>query len=740
MNKSYIHITWKNSELNEQQLYILNKWKELHKIEVKFWTDDDNTKFVDEFYPQYKIYINALKKMIQKIDFLRCLYLYHFGGIYTDIDLLPLKNFDCFLKLNKIVLFFESDKNAKLFNLNKIISNSIMISPIKHPFILEYINTMCANSKLENQDPLYSTGPFCLNKVYDKYVNKEEVLLLRDIYTQPLTLSDINRKSNEVQNMCKFSYGVHLYEGTWWIDNPSDKNDLIKKIESNHIKKFPLISCLCITKNDIKLLMKAVECFNNQIYPNRELIIIYEDNNQFIEQIEQLKNLENIKLLKIDSKPKKTLGELRNMSIEMSNGKYICQWDDDDYYCPTRIYEQYINMISNNKSGCILDQWIIHDFITNNIYLSNKRVCEGSILVDKKLMKTNSYPQMSIAEDTPLINKIIGDLSIMHMPDIYIYNVHTNNTWNRQHFLDIFRCSALLSPSDPRYYYKYLNINNENKSNNEKKMNPKIPYPIYYVNLDRSNDRKKYMEESFSNHGIENYKRISAIDGKHLTNLKGGVLNGIKFINKCMNLGTFCQVAVCLSHIKAILQAYNDGVEYAVIMEDDIVLDLMPKWELSISDIINHCPNMNIIQLFTSSLPIYNQLLQSNALLHKKPRGVNNIYFYGAVCYIISRKGMEELLKRTYIKDSDLIVLEWFHVVTDGLLYDMDESYIFSKPLFYTNDEKFKSTIDDINSNVVVPGTDNVKALDNNGSNGYGLTIGKEIQKYYNNKKVSDKN
>ena len=101
--------------------------------------------------------------------------------------------------------------------------------------------------------------------------------------------------------------------------------------------------------------------------------------------------------------PKKTLGRLRNDAIALSKGEYICQWDDDDTYSPLRLYEQWIAIYNSKKKGCILDQWLIYDQINKQMYLSNKRICEGSLIIRKKLLQENKYPELSIAEDYYII-------------------------------------------------------------------------------------------------------------------------------------------------------------------------------------------------------------------------------------------------------------------------------------------------------------------------------------------------
>ncbi len=47
-------------------------------------------------------------------------------------------------------------------------------------------------------------------------------------------------------------------------------------------------------------------------------------------------------------------------------------------------------------------------------------------------------------------------------------------------------------------------------------MNKKIVYPVIYINLDRSVDRKLHIEEQFKKYGIKNFTRIKAIDKSEL--------------------------------------------------------------------------------------------------------------------------------------------------------------------------------------------------------------------------------
>ena len=156
--------------------------------------------------------------------------------------------------------------------------------------------------------------------------------------------------------------------------------------------------------------------------------------------------------LLVATQPKKTLGELRNISISLSNGVYICQWDDDDYYSPLRLYEQFINAIMHNKKGCILDRWLLHDTITDSLYLAPKRNWEGSLLCEKSIFANIKYPHISRGEDSVVVEKLVNFLHILSMPELYTYKIHANNTFDRDHFNGFIQNSIPINKNE--YMYK----------------------------------------------------------------------------------------------------------------------------------------------------------------------------------------------------------------------------------------------------------------------------------------------
>lgn len=234
-----------------------------------------------------------------------------------------------------------------------------------------------------------------------------------------------------------------------------------KKINMNN--QLPTISCVCITRRKSTLLKRAITCFTAQSYPQKELIIVYENDDAdtifFIKSSELLLR-NDIRLICVNAFPKISLGELRNLGIAAGRGEYICQWDDDDWYHKDRLTDQYNVLLDNDLGGSIMTQWLVFNAIENKAYISNTRVWEGSILCRKSILQSKPYEDKSIGEDTPTIDYLVSNDCLYFMkgvPGIYIYVYHGGNTWDYEHWNCIFECSTELSYGDALVIADILN-------------------------------------------------------------------------------------------------------------------------------------------------------------------------------------------------------------------------------------------------------------------------------------------
>ena len=148
----------------------LKKCREInHDFEIKVW----NEKNVDELIKKYDFYDNYLnfKYPIQRVDFAKYLILYENGGIYTDLDLKPVKN--CSPLLNNNVIFSKSPYEPIQNNcIGTEKKNELFLSLMKYS-IKQY------DEKIKNKIyetwtgrfVLQTTGPRMMTRFLKKYKN-----------------------------------------------------------------------------------------------------------------------------------------------------------------------------------------------------------------------------------------------------------------------------------------------------------------------------------------------------------------------------------------------------------------------------------------------------------------------------------------------------------------------------------------------------------------------------------------
>lgn len=94
-----------------------------------------------------------------------------------------------------------------------------------------------------------------------------------------------------------------------------------------------------VTANRANLARRAVQCYLQQTYPNKELVIIDDGQEDYAPVLADVPAGE-LRYIKLDPAPGQVLGMLRNRSLEEATGDFMAQWDDDDWYHPERIERQ----------------------------------------------------------------------------------------------------------------------------------------------------------------------------------------------------------------------------------------------------------------------------------------------------------------------------------------------------------------------------------------------------------------
>jgi glycosyltransferase involved in cell wall biosynthesis len=201
----------------------------------------------------------------------------------------------------------------------------------------------------------------------------------------------------------------------------------------------PLVSCICVTHHAADILKRAIACFQNQTYPNKELILgITSDNKDAITLLNQLDD-PRIKIVTVSNSSAFTLGQKRNWVIENSSGFYFCVWDDDDWYNSERLEFQVNALQGTNYKSSVLSRLILYDLEKNIAYLSATRwAWEQTLLCERSVLEVPSlrYAELERGEDSVFIYNLKKNnlLLTTHYPSLYIYVYHGQNTSHRKHW------------------------------------------------------------------------------------------------------------------------------------------------------------------------------------------------------------------------------------------------------------------------------------------------------------------
>lgn len=217
-----IHQTWKTNSLPEKFQRWSKTIKELHPDwEYKLWTDEDNRNFIKKEYPWFLKTYDGYNKNIKRVDAVRYFYLYHYGGVYIDLDFVCLKSMDNLLNNKEIVLGQLEDINHP-----QSIPNAIMISKPRDKFWMYVINKLPA--RMNKGNPESDTGPIFLTqcvKEYNKNNNKSNITLLNSNYFYPIdwtTQKGQKYRKNIPSDLKKEfpdSYFVTFWTSSWKNNN-----------------------------------------------------------------------------------------------------------------------------------------------------------------------------------------------------------------------------------------------------------------------------------------------------------------------------------------------------------------------------------------------------------------------------------------------------------------------------------------------------------------------------------------
>ena len=273
----------------------------------------------------------------------------------------------------------------------------------------------------------------------------------------------------------------------------------------------------------------------------------------------------------------------------------------------------------------------------------------------------------------------------------------------------------------------------------------------YYINLDIEPDMMERLEGNGTKgswSGVGKLTRVPAVNKdevfacmKHGTCSRGpkARMLGLDYMNtegllywKLHELDVFSpgEYGCTFSHLRAIHQAFVDGEQTALIVEDDIRFEDMPLWPETLQDIVAAAPpDWDILQLWTNN-PTFYQYFQRGREEGIPPTAKEGVDTTGPVCqeegglggsgthynrpafvpwyddvyvdwsagrqvgdapaygglwstmaYLINRKGMAKVINKLNVGPDRLGNLT-LPVLADHILFTVAKTYTYTRPLF----------------------------------------------------------
>ena len=159
--------TWRQSWLAENPQY-----------EYRFWTDADNRAFIQHEYPWFLPYYDEYNMPIKRADAMRVFYMYHYGGIYADLDMVCVQSFDSLFDAHPeadVILGAVSDFEPT--------GNALMVSRPRAPFWLRAMQTLVRRRNCHI--PEFDTGPRMITHVLQSQ-GDPRVTVLPPTYFYPI--------------------------------------------------------------------------------------------------------------------------------------------------------------------------------------------------------------------------------------------------------------------------------------------------------------------------------------------------------------------------------------------------------------------------------------------------------------------------------------------------------------------------------------------------------------------------
>lgn len=214
-----------------------------------------------------------------------------------------------------------------------------------------------------------------------------------------------------------------------------------------------MISCLTVTQPArIELVAWAIGDFAAQTVDDAELVLLHDADARFEAELQALAQRHPAKRIRVYRTASAPLGALRNVSLQLAQGEFVCQWDDDDRHHPQRLALQQAALIREQADACFLSDQLHWFGVQGTLYWDDWEreaypfnVVPGTLFARRSAMP--AYLEFPRGEDSALLHALLRNgARIARLRDCgwaYVYVHHGANAFDLSHHAAISQLKRL---------------------------------------------------------------------------------------------------------------------------------------------------------------------------------------------------------------------------------------------------------------------------------------------------------
>ena len=209
----------------------------------------------------------------------------------------------------------------------------------------------------------------------------------------------------------------------------------------DHLPKevdLPMVSVVTITRDRRQFIPLAKYLFLAQSYPQEKMEWIIVDDGK--DQIKDLvSDLPNVKYVLVDEPM--TIGEKRNLAVELAEHSILVMMDDDDIYPKNSVLSRVAHMLAEPKHECLFSTTIpcyqIHEKksfmnVPPMTLSMSERVSEATLCFTRAFWNERKFPDKQIAEGDAFIRGREQMCRELSPHDVIVSLVHKKNSSSRK--------------------------------------------------------------------------------------------------------------------------------------------------------------------------------------------------------------------------------------------------------------------------------------------------------------------